>query len=285
MSKTICISNNQLNVTISTLGAEMISIQKAGKELLWQGDPSVWTGHAPVLFPVCGGLKDSKFIFEGKEYTQPRHGFARTKEFQLEASDCDMATFLLTSDEETLKNYPFEFEFRITYKLSGTKLSVEYNIKNTTNKTMYFSVGSHEAYNCPEGIEEYSVIFEKPEDLRYNSLTPEGQLIYETKTLGDGVTELPLKYKYFEKDALVFTGIKSRKAVLKNNKTGYSIEVAFPGKDYFLLWTKPNGKYICLEPWCGITDFVDSNYDITKKKGINALEANQSFIREHTITF
>ena len=283
--KEICISNGVLNITVSTLGAEMTSAKKEGKELLWQGDPSIWSGHAPVLFPICGGLKDNKFIFKGTEYTLPRHGFARRKEFEVENLKEDEATFLLTSDEETLKNYPFTFEFRITYKLESETLRINYDIKNTSPEVMYFSVGSHEAYSCPNGIEEYSVIFEQPEDLNYNALSPEGQLMHETKSLGDNIKELPLKNKYFENDALVFTNLKSRKVTLKNNITGYTINVEFPGKDYFLLWTNPGAGYICLEPWCGIADYVDSDYDITKKKGINALAGNDNFIREHTITF
>lgn len=285
MSKQICLSNEFLKVTISTTGAELKSIIKDGNELLWQGDPAVWSGQAPVLFPICGGLKDDKFIFNGKEYTLPRHGFARRSEFVVESNNNDEATFLLTSDEKTLENYPFTFELRITYRLEERALCVRYDVKNTSDKIMYFSIGSHEAYSCPAGIEEYSVIFEHPEDLDYNALSTKGQLLEDTKTLGKGIKELRLENKHFENDALVFTSLKSRKVELKNNVTGYSIQVAFPGKDYFLLWTNPGAKYICLEPWCGIADFVNTDYDITKKKGINTLEAGKCFIREHTITF
>ncbi len=267
------------------MGAEFKSILKDGKELLWEGDPSVWSGQAPVLFPICGGLKDDRFIFKGKEYTLSRHGFARRSEFEIETISDEEVTFLLTSNEETLKNYPFNFEFRITYKLEHTRICIKYEVLNTSDEVMYFSVGSHEAYSCPNGIEEFSVIFEHPENLDYNILSDKGQLMEKTNTLGESIKELPLKNKYFENDALVFTSLKSRKVTLKNNTAGYSIDVEFPGKDYFLLWTNPGAKYICLEPWCGIADFENSDYDITKKKGINALEPNEVFTREHIITF
>lgn len=37
---------------------------------------------------------------------------------------------------------------------------------------------------------------------------------------------------------------------------------------FFLLWTKLGAKYICMEPWCGCQDFVDTDYGFKNKKGI-----------------
>ena len=54
------LSNDHLKVAINSFGAEIISINKDGKELIWEGNEKFWTGHSPVLFPICGGLKDDK---------------------------------------------------------------------------------------------------------------------------------------------------------------------------------------------------------------------------------
>ena len=284
MSKNITISNSKLTVTINTFGAELKSIIQDGTEYLWNGDPDVWSGQAPILFPLCGGLKDDKYIFKGKEYTLPKHGFARNSEFIAERTTSDSATFLLTSDESTLKDFPFEFELRITYTLKGNVIDVKNEVTNKGSEDMYFSIGAHEGYACPEGIEEYSIIFEQPENL--NASVLDGNLLeYDTVNIAENVTELPLKQEYFEIDALVFLDLKSRKASLKNNQTGKTIDVAFDGFDYLLLWTKPGANYICIEPWCGIPDFVDSDYDITKKTGIIKLEAGKTCVKEHSITF
>ena len=51
------ISNSVLTVGVSEHGAELQSIQKNGKEYLWQGDTRFWGRRSPVLFPswgVCG---------------------------------------------------------------------------------------------------------------------------------------------------------------------------------------------------------------------------------------
>ena len=71
------ISNKYLTVTINSLGAEVESIKKEGREILWEGNPDIWAEHSPILFPICGGLKNNKFIFGGKEYNMPKHGYAK----------------------------------------------------------------------------------------------------------------------------------------------------------------------------------------------------------------
>ena len=62
-------------------------------------------------------------------------------------------------------------------------------------------------------------------------------------------------------------------------------QVEFEGFDYLFVWTKPKAyaNYICIEPWCGIPDFVDSDFDITKKRGIVKLEANSEKVLTHSI--
>ncbi len=283
MAEILMISNDILTVTISSLGAEMLSVKKNGKEQLWDGDPAVWPMHAPVMFPVCGGLRDDKFIFEGKEYNLEKHGYARHCIFEVEDWTMSTATFLLCSDEESKEHYPFDYEFRIKYSLIDSKIKIDYDVKNLSDTEMYFSVGGHEAYACPEGIEEYSVIFDQEEVLDSHVLN--GNLLeHKTINLGMNTKELPLKYEYFAVDAQVFLNMKSRKATLRNRTTGEERSVEFEGFDYFLLWTKPNGNYICMEPWCNCQDFVDADCDITHKPGMIKLAPGETCVKTHTIT-
>lgn len=252
----ITIKNDELTVEISTLGAELQSVKCRGEEFLWQGDPKVWSGRAPVLFPICGGLKDDKYTLNGKEYTLAKHGFGRKMEFIAETVDASKAVFLLTATEETKKGYPFDFELRISYTLEGKAIKVGYDVTNKSGEDMYFSIGGHEAYACPEGIEDYYLKFEKKERLTHNEL--HGVLLSEKYTvLGEDIDELPLKYEYFDIDALTFLNLKSRKVTLCHKTEGPKIQVDFDGLDYMFVWTKPgaNAGYICLEPWCGIPDF------------------------------
>lgn len=278
------ITNGIITVEIAELGAEIKKLTVNGEDRLWSGDPEWWANVAPVLFPICGGLKDDKFTFEGKTYDLQKHGFAKLMEFEVEKTGKSFATFLLKDTPETLKSFPWEFEFRITYTLIGHRVEVKYDVKNLSSKTMYMSVGSHEAYACPEGIEDYDIIFEKKENLK--AAVVKGKLLgRETETVLLDSDTLPLYNKYFDVDALVFTDLKSRFVTLRNRKTGKSVSVSFPDRDYLLLWTKPSAPYICIEPWSGIPSYEDDSLDITAKTGINAVPPNTHFISTHNIHF
>ena len=281
MAEQLRITNGVITALISTKGAELKSVVKDGKEYLWDGNPDIWSGQAPLLFPICGGLKDDKYRFEGKEYTLKKHGFARLSEFEIERKEEASITFILRSKEEIKKQYPFDFELRVTYTLLDNKIDVAYAVENVGSGDMYFSIGAHEGYACSGGIEEYSLVFDKEENLTCNIL--DGNLLeYNTYSVGEG-RELPLKYDFFAIDALTFLNLKSRGVDLVHKTTGKSLRVEYDGFDYLFVWTKPNANYICIEPWCGIPDFVDSDFDITKKRGIVKLEANGEKVLTHSI--
>lgn len=280
----VTIDNGILKVGIHEKGAELASVIKDGKEYIWCADPAIWAGSAYILFPICGGLKEDKYLLGGKEYFQQKHGFARHKTFKVEENTGTRAVFLLTDDEDTLKGFPFKFELRAIFELQGDRLITTYKVKNLNDNTMYFSIGSHEAYATPEGIEQYDVIFDKNETLETVQLA--GNLLGDTTipVLCDGKV-LPLYDKYFFFDALVFRGVKSRKATLKNRITGREVMIEYPDNDYVLLWHKHGAPYICFEPWSGINDTVGSSYNIEEKEGIIPLDGGKEYTNVHTITF
>lgn len=279
----IILYNGSITVKISELGAELKSLKKEGYENMWQGDPQVWSGTSPVLFPMLCALKDNKYILNGEEYNLPKHGFARNKMFEVEkATDCS-ATFLLKDDAETIKMYPFRFEFRVIYTLIDDSLRVEYNVKNLNDTTMYFSVGAHEAYTTPEGIEDYDIIFPQKENF-VSVLLNGGLLQNNTMLIAKNTNILPLYDKYFILDTLIFRDLKSKSCILRNRKTEREIKVEFPDCDYLAFWHKPSAPYLCIEPWSGVPDSENSNYDITKKEGIISLKAHKEYSNIHTIT-
>ena len=276
------IQKGGLSARFNKKGAELKSLRLNGTEYIWPGDLQFWAGSAPLIFPVCSGLRDDEYCLNGKTYAMQKHGYARFCEFQVESVGEDTATFLLCSDHESRKQYPFDYELRITYTLSEKALNVRYDVKNLSTDTMYFSIGAHEGYYCPEGIEEYDVILPEPETL--DSSVLEGSVLgYDKIRVLENSDTLPLKYDYFKVDALVFEKIKARSAVLRNRNTGKAVRVSFAGFDYFLLWTVPGAPYICMEPWCGISDRIDTDKNLKTKEGILTLPAGENLVREHTI--
>lgn len=149
---------------------------------------------------------------------------------------------------------------------------------------MFFSIGAHEGYSCPEGIEDYYIEFEQPQIL--DSYILDGNLLENNSVrVMENNTVFPLKYEYFVRDALVFKDIKFSKATLVHKNSNKRGAVEFGGANYFLLWTKPNANYICLEPWNGVQDIIDSDYDIATKEGIIQLASDREYKFVHTIEF
>ncbi len=280
----VVLNNGTVTAEISEKGAEIRRLRVNGEDRLWSGDPDIWAGTAPVLFPICGGLKDDKFIIDGKEYLLRKHGFARDSVFELEKATGTAAVFLLKSNEQTLKSYPWEFEFRVKYTLSGASVKVEYDVVNLSDSVMYTAAGAHEAYACDGGIENYDVIFERKETLKTHRL--DGTLISRnTDTVLYESNTLPLYTGYFSIDALIFTDIKSRFVTLRNRINGKSVSVDFGGFDYLLLWTKPGAPYLCIEPWTTTPSYTDDGYDISAKEGMTPVNPGEHFTKTHRIYF
>ena len=280
----VTLNNGIISVLIDEMGAQIRSVKKDDKEYMWQADPQIWKATAPLMFPICGGLKDDKFIYEGKEYILPKHGFGRNMLFTVEKTDDTSAVFCLKANEESRKMYPFEFELRLIYNISGDALTLKYEVKNTGENTMYFSIGSHEGYNTPEGIEDYDIIFPEKETL--SSVMVDGALLQDhTLPIIKDSNVMPLYDKYFIVDALIFKTLKSRSATLRNRKTGKSIRVDFPDASYLVVWHPHGAPFICIEPWSGIHDDHHSTYNLADKEGITILDSGELYTATHTITY
>ena len=145
------LENEFLKVTISTHGAELISVinKENGLEYMWQANPAHWKRHAPILFPNVGKYKDGKFIYNGKEYKQAQHGFARDMEFALIEKTNNSAFFELLYNDDTLKVYPFKFSLVLGFILEKNELTLTYEVANVDDKKMYFQIGGHPAFNVP----------------------------------------------------------------------------------------------------------------------------------------
>lgn len=281
----IKLKNSDIEVTIDTFGAEIKSVKDSnGTEFMWEGDPNVWARIAPVIFPICGGLKEETYIFNGKKYNMPKHGFAKNTDFKcVEATDTE-AVLSIAKTDETFEVYPFDFEFYVKFKIDKNMLYVTYETHNLSDTDMYFSVGGHEGYACPESFEEYDIVFSENETL--DSWEVDGCLLSgKTNRIITNDNVLSLKKEYFLIDALIFKNMLSREVSLRKKDGKREVKVSFDGADYLLLWTKPDGKYLCIEPWCGFPETLDSSYDITQKEGIIRLEGKKTHSVSHSMTF
>ena len=79
------LENESLLLEVAAHGGELSRIydKKHQREVLWEGTPSIWGRHSPILFPFIGKLFEGKYRFQGKAYEMTAHGFARDMEHTL----------------------------------------------------------------------------------------------------------------------------------------------------------------------------------------------------------
>jgi galactose mutarotase-like enzyme len=278
------IENEQLKATIQAKGAELVSLlhKQHGLDYMWGADPAFWAKRSPVLFPIVGTLKGNTYYFKERPYHMPRHGFARDREFTVVKEEPHSVTFSLQSDAETLKLYPFHFEFQLIYAVNGPELSVTYRLENREeDEALLFSVGGHPAFKVPleagAVYSDYRLVFNKTEQAGRWPISPDGLIEKEPRPLLENSTVLPLTKELFQKDALVLKHLHSDSVTLLSDKTARGLQFHFGGFHYLGLWAAPGADFLCIEPWCGIADSVDANQQIQDKEGIIALPVGKTF--------
>ena len=158
------LTNGEITIAVSNCGAELHSVQKDGAEYLWQaGVLGLWKRHSPVLLPFVGRFTDGKYKLHGKEYPMTIHGFCQEAMFDMVPREENRLVFELTDTDETYAVYPFHFEFRVAYELTGSSIAITYRVQNFSEEVMYFGLGAHPGFKVPleEGLafEDYYLEF------------------------------------------------------------------------------------------------------------------------------
>lgn len=268
------IENNDFYLAVKEMGAELTSFKskKTGIEYIWDGNTDIWYGQSPILFPIIGRLLDDKYRYNGTEYSMAKHGIVRKKPFKFEKKTENSLVFCQSSDEDSLKSYPFEFDLFVEFKLTDNGLSVTHTVFNKDNKTMYYSFGAHPAFNCKIG--DY-LEFSENEELLTERIDHESILIEEKFPINIDGKKLTITKDLFNDDALILSEYKSEYVTLKSEEHNRIIKFNFDSP-LLGIWAKPGAPYVCIEPWWGVNDNYDKKADISEKRAIMTLEANSS---------
>ena len=289
----VSITSGALTAEIDPLGAQLSSLKnRAALDLLWDGDPKVWAGRAPLLFPIIGVLAGGTYRVGSKSFQLPRHGFARGKMFSIENTSSSAAKFRLSADAASLQVYPFLFELEVSYVISGATLSVTTQISNQGEEEMPASFGYHPGFRWPLPFgrqrSEHFIDFEMDEPAAIRRIDSAGLLTAERHPTPITGRRLNLTDSLFQNDVIIFDDIKSR-SVSYGSAEGPRIKIGFPdapgaAAPYLGIWTKPNAPFICIEPWHGFTDPEGFSGDFKDKPGIFVLSAGASLSAHMDIT-
>lgn len=237
-------------------GGIIISFKVHGEELLYLDKDTFYDinanirGGIPILFPICGQLKSGKYELNGKEYAMKNHGVARNRAWEVigtNTKDEASITLRLTSDEETMKEFPFEFELVFKYTLKKDKLIIEQKYQNKSNENMPMYAGFHPYFKTKHKNIAYTT--DAKQYLDYNDMEIKN---YEGSINLEGM-----------KESTVFLDAKERKisfSMLDNEK---SLHMRYGSEfKYIVLWQVDGKDFICVEPWMAKTWAMNTNEDL-----------------------
>lgn len=271
------IENEFIKIGVEEFGCELTSFysKEDNYEYLWQGNPEFWTGQSPILFPIVGRLIDDKYFLDGKEYTMPKHGFARKSNWEFVEKKNNSIAFKNSETADTLKIYPYCFDLIVTFTLDRKKLSVTHTVLNKNLSVMYFSLGAHPAFNCNLGDK---LVFDVAETLETEKIDLVRSLrLPETMPVLNNERDIIITENIFDEDALILHGIKSKCITLCSESNPKKIKFDLGNAPYLGIWAKPGAPYVCIEPWCGVNDSQERKTDFSKKDGINLIQPNGQF--------
>jgi len=284
--KVLSLDEPDLVIQTTNLGAELTSIKYKGIEYLHDGKTH-WNQHSPILFPIVGKLRYDVAIINGKEYSIQKHGFAMNMIFE----EIGEHSYKLISNNETLNQFPFNFELYVNYKIEKNKLFFNYKVINKTpNQNMLFGIGGHPGFKCDYYKENSQVEFEEeeneikiiPVDISVGLMSNEtldGNKVLKNKKI------LEIKKDSFNNDAIVFTDIKSKSVVLRENGKNI-LKFNFEEFKYLGIWSDVgDAPFVCFEPWYNTPDYVNSTKEFKDKKDIIELKPDEDFKVSFSVEF
>ncbi len=285
------LKNETTTVTISSLGAEMQSFVSGGIDYLWNGDPAYWSGRAPHLFPIVGGLRNGKATSDGGDITCQKHGFVRKSELTLVEATDESATYALYANDDTRAVYPYDFAFFVKYQLAGTTLNITYEVHNVGDKPLPFCIGGHPGFRVPltaeDCFEDYCIELEQKETLDCPQVDMSAALINDrirNRVLTDN-NKLTLNHVMFRGDALIFDRLQSRIIRLYSQKTGHGVDMNFESFPFVAVWTPvEDSPFVCLEPWNGMATCVTEDDVFEHKIGAEVLPTGEKSVYHFSLS-
>lgn len=172
--------------------------------------------------------------------------------------------------------------------LKGNGVEVKWDVINTDNKEIYFSIGAHPALNIPinenNTLEDYYIMLKNSNNV-YN-IQLNGPF-YDKIVKVENLSKVNLKPQLFINDALIYTNIDNVSIFNKDDKV---VEVNLKGFPLVGIWspyykkTNSIAPFICIEPWYGLADSINSNGHYKDKLYINKLNENCIFSASYEIS-
>ena len=269
-----------LHARIAVDGAELIGLRYRSHELLWHGDPAIWDRISPILFPVVGRTHRDSIRVGDQVHPMPMHGFARDCRFEVAAASASSCRLVLEDSARTRVHYPYAFRLSLTYALDGRRLTVDGKLANRGAGPLPASFGFHPGFRWPlepgRPKTDYAIRFPDDTDALVAARPHDGWLDRaRTQTpLAGGA--LRLSDDVFRTGSIVFLSLASRWVEYGAPDAPLALRIAFDGLPQLAVWSRPPGDFICVEPWHGHPEPIDSAGPFVDKPGLAAVPPGET---------
>lgn len=218
--------------------------------------PQSMRAGSPLLFPLVSFNhlpgEEHHYRWRGESYAMPQHGFARRLPWRVAGASESEVTLELGSSEATLREYPFDFQHRVTYRLERGRLFIRQRVENTGRRVMPFSSGLHPYFPVPiqPGGRRESCFVELPGCRRVTQFNN-----WESWTAAPfAPRRLPVDADY--SGTLFLTDLERREVSLVDAEAGLRIRLNYeeaPQHRFLALWSPASdAPSFCMEPWTAL---------------------------------
>jgi len=187
-------------------------------------------GGIPVLFPFASWLKDELFVPAGTRMKQ--HGFGRNKPWKVTEQRDDLLRTLLVQDAVTATQYPYDYEAEATVFALARGIQVELLMRNTGMKPLPVSPGWHPYFRCP-AAKKHEVTGNCP-GLAADKLTNDREFDFGLPAPSNSRTRFQIPD--LDELSLSFS----------------------PEMRHLQFWSQPGKDFICIEPFYGPTNTINT---------------------------
>ncbi|WP_209453438.1 aldose epimerase [Thermoanaerobacterium butyriciformans] len=261
------LENNSYFEVVPERGGVITKFVYNGNEILYLDKETLYDttknlrGGIPILFPICGYLKDEKYTIDGREYNMKQHGIARLYKWDVvetNANDSASITLKFTSSSETRKIYPFDFELIFKYILKSGMLTIEQQYVNKSEKNMIFYSGFHPYFYIEN---KGDALISVDSDVCYDAIDKK-QIAFDGE----------IDFKKTEVN-LIFEP-KSNKCSILDKKRNMKVILEYDEVfKYVVVWALRDKEFICVEPWMAKPDSMNTKEDVKILKPGDELKA------------
>jgi len=273
-----------LRLIVCRTGAEPVSLARRDASGTWRGflwrdgevekPASGWGNHATVMGYFVHRLWKQESVYEGHVIKGGNHGFLRSHAFAAPEIDPEAGTitYWVEPAEIPAEAYPYKVAMRLTYCVSGGKMTMTFDFENRESHPVVLGFGWHPGF-AVGSLESARLLM--PAGKYVRQMAPEDFLDGTVSEIEFAGGEMPFAKKDLPGSYLLdLAGVTDRRFVLEAPALGHRVTCDYSEAPYLTLWS--NGDpFLCVEPCWGLPD-SNPPVPFERKKGIQGIPAGGS---------